>query len=168
MRVAAAFLIPCTIACTVLTACSRPVPSAQSDTALADTLKAIVADAYDFTKPDVVSRMNALYRADGQVVSASGGQIIANRDSIRLGLESFWQNVGSNMRDPHWTWGDVYVERLGRDAAVLTGTWSIPHIAPTNQPHVIRGAWTAVFLRVGGQWKIIQEHLSSGPSSATM
>jgi hypothetical protein len=44
---------------------------------------------------------------------------------------------------------------------VLSGTWSIPHIAPNDQPHVIRGAWTAVFRRIGGEWLIVAEHLST-------
>lgn len=163
----AAFAVTTLLATTLLgtAACNRPAAPIQADAALADTLKAVIANAYDFTKPDVVTRMNALYREQGRVVSASGGQIVSNRDSLRAGIDQFWQNVGSNMRDPRWEWRDVYVERLGRDAAVLTGTWEIPHIAPTNQPHVIRGAWTAVFLRIGGQWRIIQEHLSSGASS---
>jgi ketosteroid isomerase-like protein len=55
----------------------------------------------------------------------------------------------------------VYVERLGEDAAVLTATWSVPHIAPDGKRHVIGGAWTAVFRRINGRWKVVQEHLSS-------
>ena len=104
--------------------------------------------------------MNALYPDTGRVISASGGQIIATADSLRAGIASFWQNVGRNMRDPKWVWGNVFVDRLGDDAAVLTATWSIPHIAPTGQPHVIRGAWTAVFRRISGKWMIVVEHLS--------
>jgi hypothetical protein len=70
------------------------------------------------------------------------------------------------MRGPKWVWGNVDVERLGADAAVLTGTWSIPHVAPTELPHTIRGAWTAVFRRIDGKWMIVAEHLSTPPDSA--
>lgn len=84
-------------------------------------------------------------------------------DSVRTGIERFWTLAGQNMRNPKWTWHEVHVERLGEDAAVLTGTWSIPHIAADDHPHVIEGAWTAVFRRIDGEWKIIQEHLSSPP-----
>ncbi|NOT10147.1 MAG: SnoaL-like domain-containing protein [Gemmatimonadales bacterium] len=135
-----------------------------SDAALADTLKGRIAEGYDFTRPGAAERMSDLYPDTGQVVSASGGNIIASADSLRAGIATFWQSVGQNMRNPKWVWGDVYVERLGNDAAVLTGTWSIPHIAPTGQPHVIQGAWTAVFRRIGGRWMIVAEHLSSPPS----
>jgi ketosteroid isomerase-like protein len=57
------------------------------------------------------------------------------------------------------------VDRLGPDAAVLTATWSIPHIAPTGHPHVIQGAWTAIFRRLEGKWMIVVEHLSAPPPS---
>jgi hypothetical protein len=135
----------------VLVACAAPPGRpGGNDAALADTLKARIEAAYDFSRPD-----------SGRVISASGGQIVASADSLRAGIAAFWQNVGQNMRDPKWVWGDVYVERLSEDAAVLTATWSIPHIAPTGRPHVIQGAWTAVFRRVKGEWLIVMEHLSN-------
>lgn len=140
---------------------SRPAPT---DAALADTLRARIEDAYDFSRPGVLERMNALYPDTGRVISASGGRIIASADSLRVGIATFWRNVGQNMRDAKWVWGDVYVDRLSDDAAVLTATWSIPHIAPTGHPHVIQGAWTAVFHRIAGKWLIVVEHLSVPPA----
>jgi ketosteroid isomerase-like protein len=146
----------------VLVACAGPPARPQeSDAALADTLRARIEAAYDFSRPGAVERMKALYPDSGRVISASGGQIVASADSLRAGIAAFWQNVGQNMRDPRWVWGDVYVERLSADAAVLTATWSIPHIAPTGRPHVIQGAWTALFRRVRGNWMIVMEHLSN-------
>lgn len=147
----------------MITACAGAEVSPRDDRALADTLGRLIADAYDFSRADVVERMTALYADTGRVVSASGGQVIASADSLRRGIASFWQNVGQNMRDARWVWGDVHVDRLGEDAASLTATWSIPHMAPNHQPHVIRGAWTAVFTRIDGRWKIVQEHLSVPP-----
>jgi hypothetical protein len=128
--------------------------------ALTDTLTRLIAEAYDFSQPDVVQRMSALYPDTGRVISASAGHVTTSADSLRQGIAAFWEDVGRNMRNPKWVWGDVHVDRLGSDAAALTATWSIPHITPNNQPHVIRGAWTAVFQRMQGRWKIVQEHLS--------
>ena len=146
----------------LVAACASPVPRvAQSDAALADTLKARIAEAYDFSRPGAVERMNGLYPDTGRVISASGGRIVSSADSLKAGIVTFWKNVGQNMRDAKWVWGDVYVDRLGDDAAVLTATWSIPHIAPTGHPHVIQGAWTAVFRRIVGKWMIVVEHLSA-------
>jgi len=133
------------------------------DQALADTLKARIEAAYDFTRPGVAERMIELYPDTGRVVSASGGQVTASADSLRAGIAAFWRNVGQNMRDPKWVWGEVFADRLGPDAGVLTATWSIPHIAPTGRPHVIQGAWTAVFRRIDGKWTIVSEHLSAPP-----
>lgn len=161
-----------------MTARSIPVPSllalilagcagsasAGNDAALADTLKARIESAYDFTRPGAAERMNALYPDTGRVISASGGQILTSPDSLRAGIAAFWDNVGRNMRDPRWVWGEAYVDRLGPDAAVLSATWSVPHIAPTGRPHVIRGAWTAVFRRIDGRWMIVTEHLSVPPA----
>ncbi len=148
----------------LLGACGTSPPrGVQGDAALADTLRARIEDAYDFSRPGAVERMNALYPDTGRVISASGGQIVASADSLRAGIAAFWQNVGQNMRDARWVWGDVHVDRLSEDAAVLTATWSIPHIAPTGRPHVIRGAWTAVFRRLAGRWMIVVEHLSVPP-----
>lgn len=131
--------------------------------ALEDTLSRRIADAYDFTRPDVVERMGALYPDSGRVISASGGYVTTTVDPLRQGLADFWANVGTNMSDATWEWGDIHVDRLSEDAAVLTATWSIPHIAPTGNPHTISGAWTAVFRRMEGEWTIIQEHLSVPP-----
>jgi ketosteroid isomerase-like protein len=147
-----------------LAACTRePPPNPGNDAALADTLRAQIEAAYDFSRPGAVERMNALYPDTGRVISASGGQLTTSPDSVRAGIADFWRNVGQNMRDARWQWDSVYVDRLSDDAAVLTGTWSIPHVAPTGNPHVIRGAWTAVFRRSGGKWLIVTEHLSVPP-----
>lgn len=141
-------------------ACAPPAPHPAADQALADTLTQRIQQAYDFSRPDVVARMSALYPDTGRIISASGGHIMTTADSLHHALAEFWANVGVNMQNPEWRWGDVHVDRLSDDAAVLTGAWSIPHIAPTGHPHTIRGAWTAVFRRIDGEWKIVQEHLS--------
>ncbi|CAN5856623.1 hypothetical protein BH23GEM9_BH23GEM9_35360 [soil metagenome] len=145
-------------------ACAAPQDEGHRDVAaLEDTLRARIEAAYDFTRPDVVAAMASLYPDTGRVVSASGGELITSPDSLRQGIAVFWENVGTNMRDPVWQWKEVHVDELGRDAAVLSATWAIPHIAPTGRPHVIEGAWTAVFRRIGGEWLIVHEHLSIPP-----
>lgn len=141
----------------------RPIEAAGDPGALADTLTAILADAYDFDRPGAAERMAALYADDEMVVSASEGHLIVSADSVRAGIAGFWEEAGQNMRDARWIWREVHVDRLGADAAVLTGSWSLPHIAPAGNEHIIEGAWTAVFSRRGGEWRIVHEHLSSPP-----
>jgi ketosteroid isomerase-like protein len=152
-----------------LVACARTdaseVPAAQR-TAIADTLRGLLIGAYDLSKPgDAVARLMSLYPDSGRIVSASGGRVSTSRDSLQAELRAFWENVGRNMRDPKWTWGPMQVDVLAPDAAVVTTTYSVPHLTPRGEPHVIAGAWTAVFQRRAGRWVIVQEHLSDLPQA---
>ena len=149
-------------------ACSSPVPavSANQRAAVADTLRGLLASAYDLSKPgDAVARLMSLYPATGPIVSASGGQVTTSRDTLEAGIRAFWQNVGRNMQNPKWEWGTPHIDVLAPDAAVVTTTYRVPHITPRGEAHVIAGAWTAVFQRREGHWVIIQEHLSDAPAA---
>lgn len=139
--------------------------SAAQRTAITDTLRTLIVNAYDITRPgDAVARLMSLYPAQGRVVSANGGQFTTSRDSLESGIRAFWENVGRNMRDPVWQWGPMQVDVLSPDAAVVTATYRVPHHTPAGMPHVIAGAWTAVFQRRDGRWVIVQEHLSDRPA----
>jgi ketosteroid isomerase-like protein len=134
--------------------------------AIADTLRGLIVRAYDLTTPgDKVARLMSLYPPAGPVVSASSGQVTMSRDSLQAGIRAFWDNVGRNMRDPKWTWGGMHVDVLAPDAAVVTTTYRVPHLTPMGEPHVIAGAWTAVFQRRDDRWVIVQEHLSDLPTA---
>jgi hypothetical protein len=153
-------------------ACSGAEPRADAGAltdgqraAIADTLERMIVSAYDLTQPgDKVERLMSLYPTSGPVISASAGMVSTSRDTLQAGIRAFWQNVGRNMREPKWTWGPMHVDVLSRDAAVVTTTYRVPHLTPLGEPHVIAGAWTAVFQRRGGKWVIVQEHLSDIPT----
>jgi ketosteroid isomerase-like protein len=176
MRSSALRLLPL-VAC--LAACGRPAPAAEGSTsaarstdaaravALADTLGALVTDAYDFSRPDVVARLMALYAPSDPVVSAAAGRVTTSRAALQLQIQRFWERVGQNMRDPRFVLGARQVTLLGPDAAVLTATYAIPHRTPEDRPHTLAGAWTAVFERRDGRWVIVQEHLSDVPAQPT-
>ena len=162
------FVLSATLGFVLLVACDRPgdhALTASQRAAIADTVKRLIVNAYDLSKPgDATPRLMSLYPATGQVISASGGQVSTSRDSLEAGVRAFWQNVGTRMREPKWTWGAMYVDVLAPDAAVVTTTYRVPHLTPRGDPHVIAGAWTAVFQRQGGKWVIVQEHLSDVPA----
>jgi hypothetical protein len=153
----------------VTTAC-QPTSTAQMDPArrqqIADTLTALIRSAYDLKASDPVARFMSLYPDTGRVISASGGRITTTHDSLEAGIKSFMQYVGSNMQEPKWIWGTPQVDVLSPDAAVVTMTYRVPHRTPAGAPHVIAGAWTAVFARRGPRWAIVQEHLSEIPAEA--
>jgi ketosteroid isomerase-like protein len=128
--------------------------------AIADTIRARITTAANLSAKDVVASLMSLYPDTGRVISASAGHITTSRDSLALDITAFWRNIGQNMRDPRWEWGPMYIDVLAPDAAVLTATYRIPHITPQGHPHIVGGAWTAVFQRRAGKWVIVQEHLS--------
>lgn len=131
--------------------------------AIGDTLTTLIQNAYNLQAKDVVAGLMSLYPDSGRVISASGGRVVTRRDSVAAGIRSFWTYVGQNMQDPKWIWGRPLVDVLSPDAAVITTTYRIPHRTPAGEPHIVAGAWTAVFARRGGKWVIVQEHLSEIP-----
>jgi hypothetical protein len=147
-----------------LAGCSRTSsPSSISSgerQAIVDSLTRQVKAAYDLSQPNVEQRLLSLYPSSGRVVSAAGGQIITSHDTLAMGIKAFWENVGVNMRQPRWIWDQMLFDVLAPDAAVMTAQYHVPHLTPRNMPHVIGGAWTAVFQKRDGRWYVIQEHLS--------
>lgn len=133
--------------------------------AIADSLETLVKSAYDFSKPDVVQRLLALYPDSGRVISASAGHVSSSRTALATEIAGFWQRVGQNMQNPKFIIGSSYVDVITNNAAIMTFTYSIPHTTPMGLPHTVSGAWTTVWRRQNGRWMIVQEHLSDTPES---
>jgi hypothetical protein len=133
--------------------------------AIADSLRSLVVNAYDFSRPDVVDRLMSLYPESGPIYSTSTGHITTTRDSLRAEIETFWKYVGSNMRNPKWQWTAMHIDVLAPDAAVMSATYRVPHMTPMNMEHVIAGGWTAVWVNKGGKWVVTHEHLSDVPQA---
>lgn len=131
---------------------------------IADSIRKIVVATYDLQRPGAVDRMMALYPTSDPVYSTSSGQVSTTRAELQRQIETFWKYVGSNMRDPRWEWTSMHIDVVAPDAAVVTASYRVPHLTPRNNPHVIAGAWTAVFVNRGGRWVVIQEHLSDVPA----
>lgn len=146
-------------------ACSRPADNVTSTqrSAAARTIRNEVLAAYDFSRPNVVGNLMALYPPTGRIVSASGGRVTTSRDSLRMGISAFWDNVGRNMHNPRVQWTSMCIDVLAPNAAVMTATYRIPHVQPNGMVHVFGGAWTAAFELRGDHWFIVQEHLSDDP-----
>jgi ketosteroid isomerase-like protein len=154
-------------ALSLLVACQDPLRVSAADRrAIADSLSALVVEAYDFNRPDAPERLLSLYPDSGRVISAVAGHVTTTRDTLAGEIRGFWQRVGQNMRQPRFVLGSSYVDVLTRDAAVMTLTYSIPHRTPRDTPHVVSGAWTMLWRRQGGRWQIVQEHLSDTPESS--
>ena len=153
------------IACQQRTAADM---TAGEQKAIADSLKGLVVNAYDLSRPDPVKSLMSLYPDSGRVISASGGVITTTRPQLEQGIKAFWTYVGQNMKNPKWEWTSMNVDVLAPDAAVMTSTYRVPHLTPTGMNHIIGGAWTAVFQKRGGRWVVIQEHLSDVQSNLNL
>ena len=140
-----------------------PQLSAADSAAIADSLRALVRDAYDLSKGDVVSRMMSLYPSSGRVVSATAARTTTSRDSLQAAVNAFWDGVGQYMVRPTWTWQAMQVDVLGPSTAAMTAQYTVPHWTDRGAPHVIGGAWTTVWERRSGRWVVIHEHLSDMP-----
>lgn len=153
-------------ALSALTACTDPLRVSPADRrAIADTLSALVTNAYDFSKPEPAARLLSLYPDSGRIISAVAGRVTTTRDTLAGEIAGFWQRVGRNMQNPRFVLGSTYVDVITRDAAVLTLVYSIPHTTPQGTPHTVSGAWTMLWRRENGRWRIVQEHLSDTPES---
>ncbi|MEO8193075.1 MAG: nuclear transport factor 2 family protein [Gemmatimonadales bacterium] len=144
---------------------SRPV-SATETKAIQDSIRKLVVQTYDLSRPNAVARLMSLYPDTGAVYSTASGHVSTTRAELQSQIETFWKYVGSNMRNPKWEWTSMHIDVLSPNAAALTASYRIPHLNPMNMPHVIAGAWTAVFVKRGGRWVVIQEHLSDLPAPA--
>jgi hypothetical protein len=142
----------------------RPV-SEQQRKAISDSIRTLVVNTYDLSRPNAVERLMSLYPTSGPVYSTSIGHISTTRAELQEQIQTFWKYVGSNMRNPKWEWTAMHIDVLSPDAAVMTASYRVPHLNPMNMPHTIAGAWTAVFVRRGGKWVIVQEHLSDVPAA---
>jgi hypothetical protein len=145
---------------------ATPGLSTEDRDAIRVEVETALRNAYDLSIPQVPERMLALYADSGRVISATSGNVTTSRDSIAAGIRYFWDNVGVNMRDPKWEWGEMFIDVLSPTSAVVTATYRIPHLNPSNQPHLLGGAMTLVMRKRNGRWEVIQEHLSDLPQTA--
>lgn len=160
-----AFLMTCSLITPVACENARGgVVSSAERSAISDSLRVLVTNAYDLSKPQPVQRMMSLYPERGPVYSTSSGHVSTTRTALQQQIQSFWRYVGVNMKNPKWEWTSMRVDVLGHDAAVMTASYRIPHLNPHGMPHVIAGAWTAAFVNRGGRWIVIHEHLSDAPA----
>lgn len=161
-----AIVLPFAVSVGAASACTDPLRVSPADrAAIRDSLSALITAAYDFSHPESPNRLLSLYPDSGRVISAAGGRVLTSRDTLAGAIAGFWQRVGRNMQQPQFVLGSTYVDVITRDAAVMTITYSIPHLTPQGTKHIVSGAWTMLWRRQGGRWMIVQEHLSDTPES---
>jgi len=58
-------------------------------------------------------------------------------------------------------WEEMRIEPLCADVAVLTGRFRFAATDARGAEQRVRGVWTAVFARRGGEWKVMASHQSA-------
>jgi len=143
-------------------ACTKPPLDEQQKTALADSLEQYVAGPFVATmEHPTFETIMALYAPGNDIQVVENGSIVPSREAVEQGVRAFWAKPGVS---GHFTLAAPRVSVLSRDAAVYTTmvTGTIKDSAGVETP--LHEAWTAVFVRVGGQWKLQAEHASTPPA----
>ena len=156
--------LPIAFSLLALAACASSTSVSESERrSIVDSLTRQVKAAYDFVQARTSSKgCSVCIRRRAEWFRPAAGHVITSRDTLAMGIKEFWQNVGSNMRQPgKWVWDQMLFDVLSPNVGgEMTATYHVPHLTPRNLPHTISGAWTAVFQKRGDRWYIIQEHLS--------
>lgn len=143
-------------------ACTKPPLDEMQKTALADSLAQYVAGPMMamFEHPNVDSLL-ALYAPGPDIQVAENGAIYADRAAIERAVRAVYGHPNVSAR---FTLATPRIAVLSRDAAVYTTTIAGVITDSTGVASPVRAAWTAVFVRVGGAWKLQAEHMSSPPA----
>jgi len=152
------------VAVLALAACAKPPLDEQQKTALADSLAQFVAGpflaVYNSGNADSIL---ATYAPGNGVQSVENGTIHANRDAIAASVRAMY---GSPHVKIHYTLATPQVTVLSRDAAVYSTMAVGTGKDSAGVETTMRFAWTGVFVRMAGGWKVQAEHASFPPAPA--
>jgi uncharacterized protein (TIGR02246 family) len=117
--------------------------------------RAVREAAWQHLKSEDAAAALSWYEPDAIV--AGDGSLYASFDRFAEDTREFY----STLRDVHRaSWGEMQVQVLSRDVAVLTATvsWSSTDAAGVRTD--LDGVWTAVFVRRPAGWRICARHES--------
>lgn len=100
---------------------------------------------------------------DGAAVIVEQGQIRASMDEVKQSVRAFYQHnqVLENALE------EMRVQVLSSEAAVLTCYFRFASADAAGQKQQMKGAWTAVFVRQKGEWKVVAAHQSAPTAPGT-
>ena len=141
-------------------ACQSSGNQSTSEAAL-DAVKAEIRAAADaaisgFNQGDATPYLDQL--TDVQIY-AENLMIYPSPDSLRSAINQFMASGMSVKME--WT-GEPQVIALGADLGVFSSTLRETLTDSAGDASVIEGAWTGVYKRIDGSWKIVAAHESTG------
>jgi ketosteroid isomerase-like protein len=87
---------------------------------------------------------------------ADGGMLYPSADSLASQVHSFVAGI----RSLDVGWEQLHVTVLALDAGVVTGTFHENVVDKAGKTMKLHGAWTGVYQRRDGKWRIVQGHES--------
>jgi ketosteroid isomerase-like protein len=152
---ALSFLAACQPATTELTDAER--------TTIRGTITQLADEVFDAFRAIDVERFMAPYGSE--FVWVENGVLGTDRDS----LANAWSDIFASIREiTSGDWKDVYVDVLGRDAAVFTGSFDWAGIDTSGAAMAVSGVWTTIWTRTEEGWEIIHGHESLLPAPESM
>ncbi len=124
--------------------------------AVRDTIDMAIAEWIDAARAVDADRIRAHYAPD--VVAALDGVVLDDFDDRFAQTRAFLAGIRS-IETGAWT--DRHVEVLAPDAAVMTGTHRVVFVDTSGTEIPYHAAWTGVFRRLDGEWKVIYSHEST-------
>lgn len=148
----------------VVAACTKPPLDEQQKTALGDSVEQFVAGPFlaAYNSGNVDS-MLALYAPGSGVQSAENGMIYANREALAASMRAMYATAHATY---HFTLATPQVTVLDRDAVVYSTMVSGTMRDSAGVVTPLSLAWTGVFVRTAGGWKVQAEHGSMPPAPA--
>ncbi len=120
--------------------------------ALAEVLKRIVAEQQaSWNEGNIPKFMDAYWR-DDQLTFSAGGKVERGWAAIR---DRYLRRYPDKATMGQLEFTDLEVQSLGEDVALMLGRWKLQREKPAA------GAFSLVWKRIDGQWKIIHDHSSS-------
>ncbi len=129
--------------------------TADQRAAIRDTVTQLADEIVEAFRTRDIARYMAPHASE--FVWVENGVIGTNRDS----LEAAWGSLFATFQEiTSVNWRDVYVDVLGPDAAVFTGSFDWTGVDTAGAQIAANGVWTTIWARRDEGWKIIHGHES--------
>jgi uncharacterized protein (TIGR02246 family) len=121
---------------------------------IAETVRGLAKEAFDAGTRDLEDMFS--YYSDG-AVAVEIGQIDYSWEEHKEKTKAFMATVS----DYSYTWEDVEVDVLSEDAAVIFGYYNYMMKDQSGDVYEGKVAWTWVYAKEEGDWKIRHTHIST-------
>src|SRR6266480_4860186 len=125
----------------------------QPDAKINQAVRAVIEAQRDaWNRGDIEGYMDG-YARSADTVFVSGDTVTRGWQTV---LERYKKGYNSREKMGTLTFSDLEITPLGKDAAVVTGSWRLKRV--NDEPH---GKFTLIFRRLKQGWRIVHDHTSS-------